>query len=116
MNILVDMNLSPSWCPVLAAEGWNAMHWSSIGDPRATDATLMDWARDHGYVVLTHDLDFGAILAVTRASGPSVVQIRAQNILPASLAPTLIPVLHIYESQLATGSLIVVDEARSRVR
>ncbi|MGE5191975.1 MAG: DUF5615 family PIN-like protein, partial [Deltaproteobacteria bacterium] len=41
------MNLSPTWCPVLAAEGWNVVHWSAIGDPRATDATLMDWAKAH---------------------------------------------------------------------
>jgi predicted nuclease of predicted toxin-antitoxin system len=116
MNILVDMNLSPAWVPVLAAEGWNVIHWSSIGDPRAVDATLMAWAKDHRHVVLTHDLDFGAILAVTRASGPSVIQIRAQDIMPAKLAPKLIPVLRAYESQLAAGALIVIDEARSRVR
>ena len=116
MNILVDMNLSPLLCPILAAEGWNAVHWSSIGDPRAPDSLLLQWAKEHGYVVLTHDLDFGAILAATRAAGPSVIQIRTQDVLPTKLAPLLISAIRTAESDLRGGALVVVDEARSRIR
>ena len=68
MKLLVDMNLSPEWCPVLAGQRWESVHWSTVGDPRATDDLIMTWARVHGYVVFTHDLDFGALLAV---SGPA---------------------------------------------
>jgi hypothetical protein len=67
MRILLDMNLSPRWGPVLKDLGHECRHWSDIGDPRATDATIMAWARSHDQVVLTHDLDFGAILAATEA-------------------------------------------------
>jgi predicted nuclease of predicted toxin-antitoxin system len=116
MKFLVDMNLSPELCAALEAEGWNAIHWSSVGDPRAPDTTIMQWAKDHGYIVVTHDLDFGSILAATRASGPSAVQVRTQSVLPVQLAPILIPVLRNYESQLADGVLIAVDEAHARVR
>ena len=90
MKILVDMNLSPQLCPFLAAERWTVVHWSSIGDPRAPDSVLLTWAKDNGYVVVTHDLDFGAILAATRATGPSVLQVRTQDVLPAKLVPLLI--------------------------
>jgi predicted nuclease of predicted toxin-antitoxin system len=45
----------------------------------------MAWARENGHVVLTHDLDFGTLLALTRANGPSVVQVRAQDVLPQHL-------------------------------
>ncbi len=76
----------------------------------------MAWAERHDRVVLTHDLDFGAILAATRAKGPSVVRIRTQNVFPDHLGPLLVTVLKQYQSELTAGALIVVDESKSRVR
>ncbi len=74
MKVLIDMNLSPDWVEVFTRSGLNAIHWSSIGDPRAIDQTVMDWARDNSYVVFTHDLDFGTMLALTQAESPSVIK------------------------------------------
>ncbi len=81
MRLLLDMNLSPHLCPRLRADGHDAIHWSEVGDPRASGETLMGYAQQHGSVVITHDLDFGAILATTKAAGPSVVQVRTQDVL-----------------------------------
>jgi predicted nuclease of predicted toxin-antitoxin system len=36
MKILLDMNLSPRWVRFLEQEGFEAAHWSTVGDPRAT--------------------------------------------------------------------------------
>lgn len=116
MKILVDMNLSPDWVPALTNHGITAVHWSTVGDPRAEDAVIMDWARENGYVVFTHDLDFGATLALTQADGPSVIQVRAQDVTPHHLEPAVISVLENNTLQLEAGCLIVLDEARSRVR
>jgi len=116
MKILVDMNLSPEWCRALRGRGHECVHWSQLGDPRASDATIMEWARQNGYVVFTHDLDFGTLLALTRAASPSVIQVRTQDVTPAALEPMLASILRTYEGALAAGALIVVDEARSRVR
>ena len=85
MKLLIDMNLSPKWREVFARQGWSAVHWSTVGDPRATDQVIMDWARESQSVVLTHDLDFGMLLALTNAGGPSVIQVRAQNVVPEHL-------------------------------
>jgi|GEM_PF-1783610 len=41
MKILIDMNLSPEWVPVLEAEGWTAKHWSHIGNPKAEDKEIL---------------------------------------------------------------------------
>src|SRR5258708_619475 len=90
MKIVIDMNLSPEWCNVLSKHGWEACHWSEVGDPRAIDTVIMTWALTNGYVVFTHDLDFGTILATTRANGPSVIQVRTQNVLPSYLETTKI--------------------------
>jgi len=116
MKILVDMNRSPDWVTVLTNHGITAVHWSTVGDPRAPDDLIMDWARANAYVVFTHDLDFGAALALTQAEGPSVIQVRTQDVTPEHLEPQVISVLENNSSQLEAGCLIVLDEARSRVR
>ena len=116
LQILVDMNLSPQWVPVLQKHGWPAVHWSTVGDPGAIDKDIMDWARDHQYVVFTHDLDFGTMLALSHEAGPSVLQVRAEDTLPDFLEQTVVSALNQHQIDLSSGALVVVDESRSRVR
>ena len=116
MKILIDMNLSPQWVEEFQRHGWKSLHWSAVGDPRAADTEIMSWARENDYVVFTHDLDFGALLALTHAEGPSVIQVRTQDVMPHNLGNRLINVLEQNESVLTKGALIVIDESKSRVR
>lgn len=117
-KVLVDMNLSPEWVSTLTNtnEGWKAVHWSAVGDPRASDTEIMAWALAHDHIVFTHDLDFGATLALTHVAGPSVLQIRGQHVLPENVAPLIVATLRRYEEQLKTGALVVVEKSRSRIR
>jgi predicted nuclease of predicted toxin-antitoxin system len=84
VKILLDMNLSPSWIACLESGGHSAVHWSSIGSPSALDTEIMAWARENRYTVFTNDLDYGALLFATAAASPSVIQIRTEDIRPAS--------------------------------
>lgn len=116
MKILIDMNLSPRWCSVFEGEGWEAVHWSSVGGSGASDREIMAWAAERGFVVFTHDLDFGALLAATRATAPSVVQARARDVLPDRLGPVIVGVMREHGASLRAGALVTVDEERSRLR
>ena len=116
LKLLIDMNLSPKWVQVLWEHGWQAVHWSSIGDPSASDEEIMDWAAMHQHVVFTHDLDFGTMLALSHKAGPSVLQVRTQDPLPDYLEGSVIAALNQHEADLPVGALVVVDESRSRVR
>ena len=116
MKLLIDMNLSPEWVPVLEGEGWEPVHRSSIGDFGASDREIMEWTRTNGYTLVTHDLDFGAILAATRAEKPSVVQIRAQDINPYHARNLIVSALKQFKSHLDRGALVSVDETKSRAR
>lgn len=116
LRLVVDMNLSPEWVALFAAEGWVAVHWSNVGDAKAEDSEIMAWALGNNHVVFTHDLDFGTMLALTLAAGPSVLQVRSQNILPEDLGPTVIAAIRQHESALASGALVVVDKKKARVR
>jgi predicted nuclease of predicted toxin-antitoxin system len=116
MKLLVDMNLSPEWVSVLKAAGHDAVHWSTVGDIRAADTQLMAWARHEGRTVFTHDLDFGAILALTRGTGPSVIQVRTQDVTPSAIGDIVLIALRQFRSELERGALLVVEESRHRVR
>lgn len=116
LKILVDMNLSPGWVPSIIEAGWPAVHWSEVGDPRADDQCLMQWAREHGYVVFTHDLDFGLLLALTHDTGPSVIQLRSRDVLPGKQLKKVVAALSHHEIELETGALVVIEGRKNRIR
>lgn len=116
MRLLIDMNLSPHWVDVLADAGIEAMHWSTLGANNAPDSAIMAYASANDCVVLTHDLDFGAILAATHGEKPSVVQIRAEDVSPDVISKQIIVALRQMASELEAGALLIVDPNRTRLR
>jgi predicted nuclease of predicted toxin-antitoxin system len=116
LKILVDMNLAPRWVDFLTDQGLEAVHWTDIGEKDATDDVIMAWARDNDHVVFTHDLDFGKTLALTRSVGPSLLQVRAQDVLPEAIGSLVLAALAACEDLLRDGALVVVDESKRRAR
>lgn len=110
------MSLSPSWVPYLAGHGIEAQHWSDVGDARARDESIMEYAREHAMIVFTHDLDFGNILAVTHARGPSVVQVRTEDPVPAVVGTMVVKSIREYEVHLSRGALLTIEPERWRGR
>jgi predicted nuclease of predicted toxin-antitoxin system len=112
MKLLLDMNLSPRWVELLNQAGFEAVHWSTIGPGSTADVEIMAFARERGYVLLTHDLDFGAILAATRG----VVQLRSENLSIEVIGRSVIDALHEVANDLEDGALVTIDPGRTRVR
>ena len=115
MKVLVDMNLSPRWTEVLQQAGFQAVHWSAVGAATASDQQIMSFARAEGYVVLTHDLDFGDILAATNGDKPSVVQIRADNVSPSVIGPAVVSGVRQMKRELDDGALLTIEPNRLRL-
>ena len=116
MKLLIDMNLSPRWTRLLADAGIDAAHWSTLGAANAPDVEIVAFARTNGYVVLTHDLDFGAILAATQGDKPSVVQIRSEDVSPKVIGKPVIAALRQMSAELDEGALLTIDPSRTRLR
>jgi len=108
-RLLVDMNLSTEWIPLLRASGHWAVHWSEVGDPRAPDTALMQWAIANGCAIFTPDLDFGTMLALSGADGPSVLQVRCLNVLPGAIGPLVLSLLKAYGAEFKQGALSAGD-------
>ncbi len=116
MRNLVDVNLSPAWVEALRGHGFDAVHWRDVGNLRAPDTEILRWANDAGRVVLTHDLDFGTLLALTAGSGPSTVQVRTQDVMPNAIAAMVVTAITMHAEALSRGALVTIDELRARVR
>ncbi len=116
MNLLLDMNLSPVLARLLSSHRHDVVHWSEVGDCRATDVTILAWAREQGRVLVTHDLDFGAVLADTEAVGPSVIQIRVQDLLAPQTAETIASAIEVARPAILRGAIVTIHEDRSRIR
>ena len=116
MKILVDMNLSPLWVPFLKQHGFETVHWSDVGTASASDTEIMDHASARGFVIFTHDLDFGMLLAMRRTTSPSVIQIRTQDVLPSAIGGVVVNALNAVRSHLDAGALVSVDASQHRIR
>ena len=66
--------------------------------------------------MLTSDPDFSALLATSSATGPSVIQVRTQDVLPESLGPQVVRVLLEQRDALESGAIITIDEIAARIR
>ena len=116
MKLLVDMNLSPRWTRLLSDAGIEAAHWSDLGAGNAPDVEIMAFAKAHGYVVFTHDLDFSAILAATRGEKPSVVQVRSEDVSPEAIGDAVVAAVRQTAEDLDEGALLTVEPNRMRLR
>ena len=116
MKLLIDMNLSPAWVGWLAPHGLEAVHWSTIGAATAPDDEILSWAGTHGYVLVTHDLDFSAILAATAESSPSVIQLRSQDLLSEAAVDAIAKALQTHRGDVERGALLSIDESGTRLR
>lgn len=116
MKLLLDMNIPPSLAVSLGSAGFQATHWSEVGDPRASDEAVLEWARANLFVLITHDLDFGALLAAGGELTPSVLQLRTGDLAPDAYAPILTAALNQVRDALEAGSLVTVSPSEARIR
>ena len=115
MRLVIDMNLSPAWVEIFAGAGIEASHWSAIGPANAPDTEIMAWACRNDCTVFTHDLDFGTLLRLTAARNPSVVQIRAEDVRPATMGKYVCAAILQTKDDLQRGALLTIDPRKNRI-
>ena len=108
MRFIVDMNLTPRWIAFLTGEGFDAKHWSEVGDPKAKDTLITNWARQNNFVVITNDMDFPQILAHTRESGPSIILLRGEPLTPEVRGEEFARLLRECSVELSQGAIASV--------
>jgi predicted nuclease of predicted toxin-antitoxin system len=96
--------------------GYPATHLHEQGLDRLTDSEILEKARQEESILLTHDLDFGDLLAASGARLPSVVIFRLRNMSPERVNLHLRNVLTLIAGVFADGVIMTITEAGARIR
>jgi predicted nuclease of predicted toxin-antitoxin system len=116
MKLLLDQGLPRSAVVHLRNAGIEAIHVGDMGLSTASDAKILEIARREGQVVVTLDADFHTLLALSGATGPSVVRIRIEGLRADDFALLLAETLEACSEDLKKGAMISVTENGARVR
>ena len=116
MKFIANMGISPDTVEFLARLGHEARHLHADGLDRLPDSAILEKARRESAVVLTSDLDFGELLAISGDQLPSVILFRLQDMRPDNVNEHLRRVIGDHAEALTRGAVISVSEKSIRVR
>ena len=116
MRFLADMGISPKTAAFLRSLGHDAVHLYDQGLDGLEDPAILAKAREEGRILLTHDLDFGELIAVSGAMLPGVVVFRLRNMRPEAVSGYLQEIISRHAEAMGKGAIISVAEGQVRVR
>jgi len=116
MRFLADMGISPKTVTFLRGLGHDALHLHEESLDRLEDSAILVKAREEARVLLTHDLDFGDLIAASGAQLPSIIVFRLRDMRPENVNRYLQNIIERYGGTLEKGAIITVTEGRIRVR
>ena len=116
IRFLADMPISPRTGSYLRGIGYEAMRVDKLGMERAKDEQLLRYAAEQDMVIITMDLDFGGLLALSGMTKPSVMIFRLRNPDANHINKMLEDMLPKLLSELEVGVIITIEEERARVR
>jgi predicted nuclease of predicted toxin-antitoxin system len=100
----------------LRDQGHESVHLGEVGLARLPNGEIFGKAIAESRIVLTFDLDFGEIVALSSGHAASVVVFRLRNTRAAHVIERLSATLEAAGDALARGAIVVVEESRSRIR
>lgn len=116
LEFVANMNISPLTVRDLRTLGWNIVRVPEIMDPKSKDIDILTYARRHNKVVITQDLDFSSLLALSGYEKPSVINLRFENAKPDFITSRIIEIVNELEKELDEGIVVSVDEISARYR
>jgi predicted nuclease of predicted toxin-antitoxin system len=117
VKLLIDANLSPRVARGLQVAGFDTVHVADLGLLTATDDQIFDHAMRDELVVVTTDADFGMLLALRRATNPSVVHLRGvAELKPDDHVALLAANLPTITADLERGAIASLSPSRLAIR
>jgi predicted nuclease of predicted toxin-antitoxin system len=116
MRFLADMGVAQSTVQWLRNEGHDAVHLREENLHRLPNGAIFEKAYAESRIILTFDLDFGEIIALSGGKPVSVILFRLHNTTAAHVRERLKKVLEDSGDDLEKGAIVVVEESRHRTR
>ncbi len=116
IKMLLDQGLPRTAASLLRERGWDVQHVSGRGMSRAEDVAIIALAREEQRMVVTLDADFHSLLAVSGATGPSVLRIRMEGLKADQVVALVERVLALASEELNQGAMITVADGKVRIK
>ena len=116
IRLLADVHISPKTVRDLQKQGYEIMRSSDVLPNNAPDINILEFARTDNWVVLTQDLDFSMLVALSRYSQPSLITLRLSSAKPDIVTQKLLDILPQIEEVLQEGSAITIQDESIRIR
>jgi|SRR5215211_868382 len=116
MKFLADRGISPQVVKELRQQGYDAIHLIDEGLNRLPDNTILQKAGEEDRILLTHDLDFGELLAASGGKLPSVIIFRLKDMRSANVARHLFSMIRQQSEALQRDAVCSVTEQKVRIR
>jgi len=100
----------------LTAAGHVYRHVGDIGMAQASDVAIIEEAKENEEIIVTHDLDYGHLLAFSGEPMPSVIIFRLRNTHPDNLFTRIMGTWSEIEEPLLEGAIVALEDATFRVR
>ena len=116
LSLLADVHISPLTVAALSSQGYDMVRTTDLLPASAADVEILELARAEGKVVLTQDLDFSLLVALSNYALPSLITLRLSSAKPDVVAQKLLDVLPTVETELTEGAAITISDDSVRIR
>jgi predicted nuclease of predicted toxin-antitoxin system len=115
LRLLADVHISPLTVATLNSQGYNTVRTTEMLPATATDAEILELARMEDRIVLTQDLDFSMLVALSSAGLPSLITLRLSSAKPDVVTQRLLDVLPSVEAELIAGAAVTISDDSVRI-
>ena len=116
MRFLADMCMDVRVVSWLSSQGHNATHLRDEGLQKMPNGAIFEKAIAESRVVVTFDLDFGEIVALSKGRKTGVILFRLRNTRLSFVLQRLTNVISECADALMRGAIVIVEDSRHRVR
>ena len=115
IQLLAEMKISPQTVTFLQQQGWDMIRVSEVLPATASDSEILEFARREERVIVTQDLDFSTLLALSGYNQPSLITLRLLASDPDTVNQKLIEVLPTIKQELEEGCAVTMEDTVVRI-
>jgi predicted nuclease of predicted toxin-antitoxin system len=116
LRLIADVHISPLTVAAIRSRGYDIVRSTDLLPPNATDESILTLARIEGFAIVTQDLDFSMLVALSNYTQPSLITLRLSSGKPEAVAQRLLDILPCLADELTEGVAVTVNDDTVRIR